>query len=72
MQPFVNASASFSFTVEEQATNSVNFTAGLCPFSEQEGVGSSLWEHEKPTSVWGSQFTAAGLILVGINTNFKS
>lgn len=64
MQSFVNANVSFSFTVENKP---VIPSACLLPvpMSEQEGVVVLPVEHEKPTSVLGSQFTASGLILVG-------
>lgn len=38
----------------------------------RRGLGSSLWEHEKPASVLGPQWTEFGLILVGLNTHFRS
>lgn len=68
MQTFVNANASFSFTLKNQPLiPSTLLQASACALGQSSGGwgGRSL-----PVS--GSQFTASGLILVGLNTNFKS
>lgn len=44
----------------------------MAPCQSRRGLGSSLWENEKPPSVVGSEFTASGLNFIGLSSIFKS
>lgn len=75
LQTFANADAFIHCGEKKQVTDYINLTVDLCTWALVRvggGWGSSLWENEKPTSMVGLEFTASGLIFLGLSTNFKS